>query len=427
MSNTIKNTLFIAGFGLVFNGLVYLDMPWKLQASFIDVNNFKEAYEASLQLAEEKNKAREEQIITTEEGVFAGYIKGRRAATDFRRKMPSVLTRRVKKKEENTGFLSAPPTPFKLTPTFTTMGFVDVVENNKYYLDVVQIVSLGILKPDKEFLFHPDLPVHWEEVLYGAIRAQHLDIEKYRNLRRLNLSSLRGVTMDGSIPSRVFYTALHQGLIDESFYAHEIPTREEILSILAEVFYLKISENVIISSFSDVNERQNAELLPLVVAAKKAGWFKRFPVSKNFNPKQRVTRAEFSSWFVIAFNQEVQETKEMLIDSPSVKKPYEDSSLERKEDIKTQPTMIQRGAGRARNETSQAVDNLRSRDLTIPESLAGDEYTDAIIKNRLEEKKYQIQHEETPENLWKRRERLREFIRQKQLERNIEYQLHKEE
>lgn len=272
---------------------------------------YYKAYEQSLRDAENKNKGIKGRILTRTnefgQQVFAGYQSGRlsmealASAQEDRRKRPALVQRRGKVEEKV--YVSAD----KLEEKFITIDVSDVSSRNKYYPDMVRAISLEILRSNRDHQFRPNDPVTWNDLLGAGVRVQEKGIESLNSLKKENLPEIDGVRLTRTQASRKLYTALKMGLIDQNFDKTTTPTRGDVLKVLAEAFDLEINPNARRSSFQDIEPED--EIAPWAIAAKRAGWFKNFK-SKVLDADRPISRIEFASWFVHAFDAKKKEEVE---------------------------------------------------------------------------------------------------------------------
>ncbi len=266
------------------------------------------AYEQSLQEVVVMNKGIAGKVVTRTnefgQEVFAGYHSGRlpvkrlQEISSERRSTPVVWRGASSEEREGRGYASAKKKVLK--EKFVTIDVTDVSENNKYYPDMVKMMSYGLLKPDKNHQFHPNESVKWTDILYSAIRAQDQDLDSLAKLQKQELPEISNVLLTRTKVSRSIYTAYTMGLVDQDFDKNEEPTRGDALMVLAKTFDLEVNKKSRRSSFQDIELEH--DLAPILVAAKRAGWFENFK-SKRFNPQQKISRIEFASWFINALEE----------------------------------------------------------------------------------------------------------------------------
>ena len=273
-------------------------------------DNFEEVYKKSLVFAEERNQGRAGKVIarTGKDGKsqFIGYLPGRMSSEDF--KVFDRVSLRSLGRGTGSGFMAAAAKPGVLMKQFTTFDMLDVPNRSRYYSDVVTVMSLGVLRTDRQHLFYPRQMLSWRDLLFAAVRASDLEVDSFLSLRRERLDKIVGMPLENDFDSRVFYTALAHGLIDSGVDINVLPTREEAIRILTDVFDLEINDNARNTSFVDVDS--DDDLAPILVAAKKSGWFRNFNV-REFDASQVVSRQSFASWFASAFEDvDVEDVKE---------------------------------------------------------------------------------------------------------------------
>jgi len=275
----------------------------KMPTAGVALENFEIAYEQSIQKAKERDQGRPGEVITMKDkrgrDIFVGYKPGKLAMEDLYNAPKDKVVWRGGDAKKEVFYASAQKD--KLEPKFTVIDISDVSPNSKYYSDISLMVSLELLKPTRDHLFMPNASLKWDDLLYSSIRAQNELPDSLSELHKFELPQIEGVKMMRTQRSRIFYSALRDGFIHESIDVESNPTRAEALEILTKAFNLPINERARKSSFYDIAPADN--IAPLVVAAKKAGWFENFK-SYNFNPDQTITRKEFSSWFAAAYKKD---------------------------------------------------------------------------------------------------------------------------
>ena len=387
----------------------------------ITLDTFEVAYKKSLTLALELGKAKPGQVLTRvdEEGKeqFIGYLPGRIASERIKRPIPSLALRGIERHEDLPKFLTVAPKETRLLPKYTTINVIDVRETNQYYLDMVRMISLGLLKPDREHRIYPDKPLAWTGLLYAGIRAKDEALATYPVLKAAQLQKIEGVELDGTKKSRIIYTALMMGLTDATLDINTIPNREATLYILAKAFDLEISEKAQRSTFLDIKPED--PITPWIVAARKSGWFEKFP-TRNFGSKQRITRLEFASWFVKAFIEKRRGEREEA--QPKMRKPYKQQATQ--PDTQPAKTRGKLMESRTRQEETDVAPLLRSRkDLTAPVLPREKEPHGGWIPIDPSSGRVPMELDESAENLKKRTEMLKERYEQKRLEAEKEPQV----
>ncbi len=287
----------------------------------VSIREFPEAYRLSMEQAKLMSARKEGKILTAfnrwGQEIFWKYEAGRIGADEFMRDYRSQVRftgefRDEKKmgglvndKKRNEFRTSAPK---NICPKikFTIADFKDISNRNRYLEDIMFINAFEFMTSDDKHLFHPNDDMDWQELLEMAMAAQCITPESLMSLKKSNLGTIKDLPLAADEFTRTVYTALKNDFIDNDFDPSQPATREQALQIMFRAFPTKINEQATRTSFEDIE--RDSRLAPILVAAKKAGWFKNF-TSKNFNPDQKISRAEFASWFANAVNHNKDLTK----------------------------------------------------------------------------------------------------------------------
>ena len=148
-------------------------------------------------------------------------------------------------------------------------------------------------------MFRPGEALSWPILLDAALRAREKEIGYLSELKGLGLSELKGIKLSGNIRNRIIYTALKDGLIDDSFDMAYLPARGETIKMLCEVFNIRVNKKAWKSSFEDISG--DDDLTPYIIAAKRAGILADFR-GKMFNPDEIITREIFANWLSNAYS-----------------------------------------------------------------------------------------------------------------------------
>lgn len=265
----------------------------------IGKDNFEEAYQKSLKAAKQMDDARQpgkvlKRITETGREKFYGYLPGRVALEDMSniRENRLPLRRLMVRDNKMEEFKASSPA---LVSKDTIFDMADVSTQHKYYPSIAQMVSYGLMRPDRSHAFNPHLPVAWDIVLHAILKGQGKSVSFLSDLEEAELPEIAGLPLDTDYSSLTLYTALNEGIIDENFNLENFPTRGDVLKLLSHAFNLNVIEKSNNTSFVDV-ERDNA-IAPYLVAAKLANWFENFS-GHRFRPEQTITRSEFADWFI---------------------------------------------------------------------------------------------------------------------------------
>ncbi|HEY5714409.1 MAG TPA: hypothetical protein VIT68_03595 [Candidatus Gracilibacteria bacterium] len=259
-------------------------------------NNFEANYAKSLEIAQFMNEGGEGRMITYVDSAgnerFAGYKRGKRGAVEFDRGAQNLVYRREKRIDDN--YLTSAVEP-EFRPKFTVMNFKDVELTDKNYLDVLAINSMGFVRPDEQHNFNPLDELTWEELLSALLWVREEKLLEYDQIK--DMEALEGLPIRNDYRSKVFYTALRNGLIDQDFQKDTPLTREHVLRELAGYLNLNLSRSQTDQAFKDIQEGD--ELYEIVQSANRQRWFDNIEM-RLFLPTRPVSRVMFASWFLQA-------------------------------------------------------------------------------------------------------------------------------
>ncbi|MCF7812210.1 Ig-like domain repeat protein [Candidatus Gracilibacteria bacterium] len=267
-----------------------------------------QTYEESLEEVQELQEGREGEVLTHVDSfgreIFGGYQAGRIAVEEFKvqpevaRKITGLLGAERRKAEDNERFLQSARSEVCLSSDEAVGRPADVVAADQYARHIYKINAYQVFPLDEQNNFYPQKTVTWEEVLRAVLDANCIQPMSMVDLRKTRVPELQNIPLENTQETLLLYTAFEKGIIGANFDPKSTPTRKEVLLILASAFPLEVNEKATNSSFVDISSED--PLAPLLVAAKINDWFDGFE-EKTFDPQREITRAEFSVWFLNAF------------------------------------------------------------------------------------------------------------------------------
>ncbi|GEM_PF-5614082 len=279
-------------------------------------------YEESMAQVIELNKGIAAGPIFDDTGRFMGYGHGGRISTDrfkdnrnkyarlrhFDRQLNSFMSQKKSGAERGQNVQNC------MKPSTKVGNFIDVKAGTPEYEDVMQVYSLGVLHPDEDRRFHLDRPLGWSEFLLSTLKGECIGVEEIEDLRATQMGRIPGVSLGRNYESRIFYTALKNGIISTDIDVTVAPTRDQALRMLLMIFPLDIDDESRRTSFEDIASREM--MAPVLVATKSAGWFRtsRF-VRNRFRPEMSITRGNWAAWFSQAYQNRQKTISETDVDS----------------------------------------------------------------------------------------------------------------
>ena len=304
----------------------------------VSKDDFEDAYQASMEQIAKMNEGYEasiRKIVKRGEEVFVGYQAGKLPVDRLLEKTTGdrMILRGIGR-ERARRHATAP----KLMPQSTTMNITDVDYNDKYYADIAKMISLELMDINSANEFRPDDPLSWSLLLNASIRAQSNEIQSQRELEEENLPVLETVELTSRLKDRIFYTALRDGFIDQSFNPGYLPTQGKTIFALCRAFELV--------SFED-----DVDMDTCLEAAVGSGILNTIE-ARNFNPDVLTTREAFAHWFSRGY---AKQEKELELDS--FKKRQQEKGIQQEDFFRDQ---IEKLKNRDDSQASSPVERIGS-------------------------------------------------------------------
>lgn len=166
--------------------------------------------------------------------------------------------------------------------------FVDVSPNNSHYSNIYYLADLGVIKGYSDYTFKPSNYVTNRQVAVMLVRALDLENEKYSDPGFKDVTKRDSAYKDIAIATQKGFF-----LKSTNFKPDEYITRESMAFALTKAFNLTGTSTM---TFSDVPSNHLAYLSVQALAAN------NITTGSNgkFNPKDKLTRAQFASFLTRA-------------------------------------------------------------------------------------------------------------------------------
>ncbi len=282
------------------------------------LETFEEEYELSVKDVEKRNEGIAGTFRKAEDKygreIFGGYSSGKmniKTLKESVKKVARILTgsnlrERGADQEEDIFHSSANAYVMKKpTMKFTVADFIDILNDDIYYFDVVKLNSYGLMHANKNHEFLPNKTIKWTKIFEVILEGDSIVIDGITALKDLKIPEMENVKLTNRYENLVYYTAFKYGLIDIDFNPKKAPKRKQVFEILFRAFPLEINEKKRQNIFSDI--KPTDEISPRIFAAQQAGWFRHFS-DQYFSGNTQIKRIEFATIFFNAWEAGVETT-----------------------------------------------------------------------------------------------------------------------